>query len=124
MLAAVLSAGLLAQAQTAPVPPVAPVEEHREARQGATVVDNYYWLREKSNPGVIRYMEAENAYTEAMTRDLKPFQDALYKEMLGRIQQTDLTVPVRRGNYHYYSRTEEGKQYPIQCRRKGSMEAA
>ena len=124
MPAIIIATGLLAQAQTAPVPPVAPVEEHREERHGATVIDNYYWLREKSNPGVIRYLEAENAYTEAMTRDLKPFQDALYQEMLGRIKQTDLTVPARRGNYLYYSRTEEGKQYPIQCRRKGSMEAA
>jgi oligopeptidase B len=124
MPAIIIATGLLAQAQTALVPPVAPVEEHREERHGATVIDNYYWLREKSNPGVIRYLEAENAYTEAMTRDLKPFQDALYKEMLGRIKQTDLTVPARRGNYFYYSRTEEGKQYSIQCRRKGSMEAA
>ena len=124
MPAIILSAGLLAQTQTAPVPPVAAVEEHREARHGATVIDNYYWLREKSKPEVIHYLEAENAYTEAMTRDLKPFQDALYQEMLGRIKQTDLSVPVRRGNYLYYSRTEEGKQYPIQCRRKGSMEAA
>ena len=93
----ILSAGLLAQTQTAPVPPVAPVEEHREARHGATVIDDYYWLREKSNPGVIRYLESENAYTEAMTKELKPFQDALYQEMLGRIKQTDLTVPARRG---------------------------
>ena len=101
MPAIIIATGLLAQAQTAPVPPMAPVEEHREERHGATIIDNYYWLREKSNPGVIRYLEAENAYTEAMTRDLKPFQDALYQEMLGRIKQTDLTVPARRGNYLY-----------------------
>ena len=60
----------------------------------ATMIDNYYWLREKSNPAIIKYLEAENAYTEAMTKDLKPFEDALYKEMLGRIKQTDLSVPV------------------------------
>jgi oligopeptidase B len=105
-----------------PVPPVAPTADHREERHGATVVDNYYWLREKSNPKVVAYLEAENAYTKAMT-DLAPFQDALYKEMLSHVKQTDLSVPVRRGDYLYYSRTEEGKQYPIQCRRKGSMEA-
>src|SRR5579871_3309818 len=104
-------------------PPVAPVVEHREVRHGATVIDNYYWLREKSNPKVVAYLEAENAYTAQMTGGLKPFQDTLYKEMLGRIKQTDLSVPVRRGDYLYYSRTEEGKQYPIQCRRKGSMQA-
>src|SRR5438105_4350833 len=97
-----------------PTPPVAPTVDHREERHGATVVDNYYWLREKSNPKVVEYLEAENAYTKAMTSDLAPFQDALYKEMLGRIKQTDLSVPVRRGDYLYYSRTVEGKQYPIQ----------
>ena len=106
-----------------PQPPVAPVIEHRETRHGTTVVDNYFWLREKSNPEVIKYLEAENAYTEAMTKDLKPFESALYHEMLGHIKQTDLSVPVRRGDYFYYSRTEEGKQYPIQCRKKGSLDA-
>ena len=106
-----------------PTPPVAPKMEHREVRHGETVVDDYYWLREKSNPQVVKYLEAENAYTAAVTQPLQPFTDKLYNEMLGRIKQTDLSVPVRRGEYLYYSRTEEGKQYPIQCRRQGSMEA-
>lgn len=114
--------GLIAGAAE-PDPPVAPTEDHREMRHGATVVNNYFWLREKSNPKVVAYLEAENAYTKTMTAGLTPFQDALYKEMLGRVKQTDLSVPVRRGEYMYYARTEEGKQYPIQCRRKGSMEA-
>ncbi|HVP45270.1 MAG TPA: S9 family peptidase [Bryobacteraceae bacterium] len=112
-----------AETEKAPEPPVAPKIEHREVRHGATVIDNYYWFREKSNPELIKYLEAENAYTEAMTKGLKPFEDTLYKEMLGRIKQTDLSVPVRRGNYLYYSRTEEGKQYPIHCRKQGSMDA-
>ena len=103
-------------------PPIAKRVEHCEVHHGVTVSDDYFWLREKSNPEVIRYLEAENAYTEASTADLKPFSDALYKEMLARIKQTDLSVPVRRGGYFYYTRTEEGKQYSIQCRRKGSME--
>src|SRR5580698_11155850 len=90
---------LSAQTPTLPAAPVAPVKEHREVRHGATVVDPYYWLREKSSPEVIHYLEAENAYTAAMTKDLKPFQDALYTEMLGRIKQTDLSVPVRRSGY-------------------------
>jgi oligopeptidase B len=111
---------MLLSAQT---PPAAPRIDHREVRHGATVVDEYYWLREKSNPRVVKYLEAENAYTAAMTRDLQPFSDALYKEMLGRIQQTDLSVPTARRGYLYYSRTEEGKQYPILCRRKGDMDA-
>ncbi len=120
-LSEILTAGLIAQ--TTGVPPVAPRLEHQEVRHGATVNDNYYWLREKSNPEVIKYLQAENAYTDAMTKDLKPFEKTLYKEMLGRIKQTDLDVPVREGSYLYYSRTEEGKQYPIRCRRKGGMEA-
>src|SRR5258708_8112415 len=118
----VLSLPLISPAETTATPPVAKRVEHREARHGATVIDNYFWLREKSNSEVIDYLKAENVYTEALTKDLKPFEDALYKEMLGRIKQTDLSVPTRRGNYFYYSRTEEGKQYPVQCRRKGSME--
>ena len=103
----------------APQPPVAPIIEHKEVRHGTSVVDNYYWLRDKSNPKVIKYLEEENAYTEAMTKHLKPFEDSLYNEILSHIKQTDLSVPVRRGDYYYYSRTEEGKQYPIQCRKKG-----
>lgn len=104
-------------------PPVANRVDHREQRHGATVVDPYFWVRDKSNPEVIRYIEAENAYTAAMTRDIQPFADSLYKEMLGHIKQTDLSVPYRRGAYFYYSRNEEGKQYAIQCRKKGSMDA-
>jgi oligopeptidase B len=109
--------------QTSPAPPVAPRMEHREVRHGATVNDDYFWLREKTNPKVVQYLNAENAYTEAMTKNIQPFADALYQEMLGRIKQTDLSVPTPRRGYLYYSRTEEGKQYPIQCRRKGDMQA-
>lgn len=111
------------QAQPPTTPPKAPVREHRETRHGATVIDPYFWLREKSSPEVAKYLEAENAYTEALTAGIKPFQEALYQEMLGRIKQTDLDVPVRRGQYLYYTRTEEGKQYAIRCRRKGDMQA-
>ncbi len=107
-----------------PEPPRAPQTDHREVRHGETVVDPYFWLREKTNPEVRKYLEEENAYTEAMTKDLAPFAGALYNEMLSHIKQTDLSVPVKRGDYLYYTRTEEGKQYPIHCRRKGSMQAA
>ena len=113
----------LINAQTNFTPPVAPQVAHQEVRHGATVTDNYFWLREKTNPEVTRYLEAENAYTAAMTKDIQPFADSLYAEMLSHIKQTDLDVPVRRGEYLYYVRTEEGKQYPIRCRRKGSMDA-
>jgi oligopeptidase B len=121
-IAATLALGLI-QAAPPDTPPVAQRIEHREERHGATVIDNYFWLRDKSNPAVIEYLKAENAYTDALTKGLKPFEEALYTEMLGRIKQTDLSVPSRNDGYLYYSRTEEGKQYPIQCRRKGSMEA-
>ncbi|HEY1183732.1 MAG TPA: S9 family peptidase [Bryobacteraceae bacterium] len=114
---------LAAQAPNAPAPPVAPIKPHSDVRHGETVIDNYFWLREKTDPEVVRYLEAEDAYTEALTAGLKPFQEALYTEMLSHIQQTDMGVPVRRGSYLYYVRTVEGKQYPIRCRRKGNMDA-
>lgn len=117
-----LSSGL-AFTDTVPQPPVAKRVEHKELRHGQTVVDNYHWLRDKKNPEVIEYLNAENAYTAEMTKNLKGFEDSLYNEMLGHIKQTDLSVPVRRSGYLYYSRTEEGKQYPIHCRRKGDIDA-
>src|SRR5271156_4033234 len=94
------------QAGTTDSPPAAQRIEHREDRHGATVIDNYFWLRDKSNPAVIEYLNAENAYTGAMTKNLKPFEEALYKEILGRIKQTDLSVPTLRDGYYYYARTE------------------
>jgi oligopeptidase B len=106
------------------VPPTAKRVNHTEVRHGATVTDPYFWLREKSNPEVREYLDAENAYAAEQTKALKPFEDKLYAEMLGRTKQTDLSVPSRRAGYWYYSRTQEGKQYPILCRRKGSMDAA
>ena len=123
LLAALVSLSMNLPAQ-APVPPVAKQVEHISVWHGEKVNDPWFWLREKSNPEVAAYLNAENAYTEAMTADLKPFSEALYKEMLGRIKQTDLSVPTRRGAFHYYSRTEEGKQYPIQCRRRAAKDGA
>jgi oligopeptidase B len=108
---------------TGQTPPTAPRVDHREVRHDATVSDEYFWLREKSDPKVTQYLEAENTYTAAMTKELQPFSDALYAEMLGRIKQTDVSVPTPNRGYLYYSRTVEGQQYPIQCRRKGTMEA-
>lgn len=90
---------------------------------GHTLVDNYFWLRDKSNPEVKTYLEAENAYTNALMKPTEALQKKLYDEMLGRIKETDVEVPYKYGDYFYYSRTEAGKQYPIRCRRKGSMEA-
>jgi len=114
---------LTAQERSTPLePPIARKDPHVVTMHGDKRVDDYYWLREKSSPEVIAYLEAENAYTDGMTKESVPFQDALYKEMLGRIKQTDLSVPYRLRGYYYYSRTEEGKQYAIQCRKKGSLD--
>jgi len=100
------------------LPPVAATQDHVSTWHGEQIHDPWFWLREKSNPEVIAYLEAENAYTEANTPEVKSFGEALYVEMLGRIKQTDLSVPERRGAYYYFSRTEEGKQYAILCRRR------
>jgi oligopeptidase B len=104
------------------IPPVAEkypqsLITHRDER-----IDNYFWLRDSKNPQVIAYLEAENAYTEAMMQHTEPLQTNLYNEMLARIKETDLSVPYKQGNYYYYSRTETGKSYPIHCRKKGSLE--
>jgi oligopeptidase B len=86
-------------------------------------VDNYFWLRDRSDPDVIAYLEAENRYTEGVMASTKSLQEALYREILGRIQETDLSVPVKRDDYFYYTRTEEGKAYSIQCRKRGNLTA-
>ena len=113
-----------AEQSVVPQPPTAAKLPHTTEIHGYTLKDDYFWLREKSNPDVIKYLESENAYTEEVMKPTKALQETLYTEMLGRIKQTDLSVPSRIGEYFYYSRTEEGKQYPYRCRRKGSMEGA
>ncbi len=123
LLGLAVACSTLAARADEPSPPVAPQIPHRHSWHGETVVDPYFWLREKSNPQVVAYLEAENAYTEAMTRQVQPLAETIYQEMLGRIKQADLSVPTLRGGYYYYSRTEEGQQYSIQCRRAGSMDA-
>ncbi len=91
---------------------------------GDRLVDNYFWLREKTNPAVIAHLEAENAYTAAVMKPTGALQDQLYTEILSHIKQTDTNVPYRWGNSYYYSRTVEGKQYPIYCRKQGSLDAS
>ncbi|MDJ0736272.1 MAG: S9 family peptidase [Nostocaceae cyanobacterium] len=106
------------------VPPVAEKKPQHLELHGDTRVDNYFWLREVENPQVIAYLEAENAYTESVMQHRLSLQTKLYEEMLSRIKETDLSVPSRKDDYYYYSRTEEGKAYPIYCRKKGSLDAA
>lgn len=103
-------------AQTDMKPPVAKKETKLTKIHGLELKDDYFWLRNKKNPEVIKYLEAENAYTEAAMKAHQPFVDNLYKEMLGRIKQTDLSVPYKLGEYWYYTKTEEGKQYPMYFR--------
>lgn len=106
------------------VPPVAMVVPKVDTLHGEVRIDNYYWLRERSNSDVNKYLDAENRYTETMMKHTEDFQERLYKELVGRIKETDLSVPEKVDEYYYYTRTEEGKQYPIYCRKKGSLEAA
>jgi oligopeptidase B len=108
----------------AATPPVARKVPKKTVQQHETRTDDYFWLREKSNPEVIAYLEAENRYTAETMKPYAALQEKLYKEILGRVKESDLTVPTPHGGYFYYTRTETGKQYRIHCRRKGSLEAA
>ncbi|MHB1312782.1 MAG: S9 family peptidase [Gemmatimonadaceae bacterium] len=105
------------------LPPIASRIPHSETLHGEVRDDPYRWMRERDDPRVTAHLEAENAYTAAMMRHTEPLQDALYTEMLARIKEDDSTVPQRHGPYFYYSRTEQGKAYPIFCRRAGGEDA-
>ena len=117
---------ILAAADTSspqPAPPVAKKVPKITELHGHKLVDNYFWLRDKKNPEVRAYLEAENAYTEAVMKPTEPLQEKLYTEMLSRVKETDVEVPYKEGAYFYYSRTEAGKQYSIHCRKRGSLDA-
>jgi oligopeptidase B len=112
-----------ATGQPRPAAPVAARRPHVDTLFGGVRSDDYFWLREKADPAVRAYLEAENAYADAVLAPNAALRDTLYREMLARIKQTDLSVPYRDGGFWYYTRTEEGRQYPIYCRRRGSMDA-
>src|SRR5665213_1148258 len=97
--------------------PVAKRVPKETSIHGDTRVDNYFWLRDRGDPDTIAYLEAENQYTESVMKLTEPLQESLYKEMLGRIKQTDVSVPLKRDEFYYYTRTEEGKAYSIYCRK-------
>jgi oligopeptidase B len=109
---------------TNPQPPVAARQPHETTFHGETVVDDYFWLRERENPAVLAYLEAENEYASAVMGHTKAMQEQLYAELRGRIKEDDDSVPVRQDDYYYYTRVVEGQQYPIYCRKHGSLEAA
>jgi len=106
------------------VPPVARRVPYENLWHGEAYPDAYHWLREKQSPEVRAYLEAENAYTTHRTAHLGSFSGRLYEEMVARVQQTDQDVPTRLRGYYYYSRTVEGLQYPIRCRRPASADGA
>jgi len=116
----------IASAQTVPSPPVAAKKPHQVKGPAGIVRDDpYYWLRDdtRKNPEMLAYLTAENAYADAALAPLKPLQEKLYEEFVGRIKQDDSSVPYRKRGYLYYSRFEAGQDYPIVARRKGSMAA-
>ncbi len=107
----------------APKPPTARREPVEHVLHGDRRVDHYAWLRQKENPEVIAYLEGENAYTDAVLKPTESFQKELYREMLARILQTDLSVPYRLRGYLYFTRTEEGKQYALHYRRRDAQDS-
>ncbi len=99
-------------------PPGAPRRPHRLVAHGDERIDDWYWLADRENPEVIAYLEAENAYTQAVLAPTEAFRQRLYQQMRSRIQESDVSAPARKGPWWYYSRTREGQQYPIHCRRR------
>jgi oligopeptidase B len=119
-IALLIAAGLSAQTTK---PPVAKKVPKSVTMFGDTRTDDYGWIRDKASPETIAYLESENAYTEGFMKPTEGLQQRLYDEMLSHIKQTDTNVPYRKGDYFYYTRTVEGKQYPIYARKKGSLDA-
>ena len=106
-----------------PAAPVATPLQQELTIHGDTRIDEYYWLRERENPDVLAYLEAENEYTKAVMAHTEGLQETLFEEIKGRIKQDDATVPYREGGYYYYTRYEDGKEYPIHARKQGSLDA-
>src|SRR5436190_17954478 len=98
-------------------PPLAKRVPKIDVIQGEKRQDDYFWLRQKDHPDVLAHLRAENAYTDHVMKPTDGFQEALYRELLGRIKEDDQSVPYRRNGWLYYLRTEKGKQYSIQCRK-------
>jgi oligopeptidase B len=107
-----------------PAPPIARKHHTETQKHGVPLVDDYAWLRDKESPDVTAYLEAENAYADAVMAPLASLREQLYEEMLSHIKQTDVSVPYRDGDWWYYSRTEEGLQYGIHCRKRGTAAGA
>ena len=98
--------------------PIAPKQPKEIAQHGRTRVDNYFWMRYREDPEVLKYLHAEQDYLEEIMQHTKPLQEQLFLEMKGRIKEDDSSAPEKDGEYSYYTRYEPGKQYPFYCRRK------
>ena len=105
-------------------PPIAKIVLKADTAHGDVRLDPYAWLRNKDNPEVMKYLQAENKHTESIMSRTQPLQDKLFEEMKGRMPAKDESLPYKLGGYYYYSRNEEGKSYSIRCRKKGSLESA
>jgi oligopeptidase B len=122
-MASMLAAPALAQSSAPPSPPVAAERPVELVNHGVTRVDPYFWMNQREDPEVLAYLEAENAYTEAVMAPVKALEETIFEEIIGRIVQDDASVPYLENGYYYYTRYEEGKEYPIYARRQGSLDA-
>jgi oligopeptidase B len=122
-----VAAVLALAVQSAPAqritPPVAPTIAKVDTLHGIVRTDPYHYMRDRANPRVLEYLNAENAYTDSLTSRTKPLEDSIYREIVGRIRESDLSVPYRQGSYWYYTKSVPGRSYPIYARRRGSMRA-
>jgi oligopeptidase B len=107
----------------APTPPIAPARPKVLEKHGDVRLDPYYWMREKDDPEVVAHLEAENAYTDAVMAPTADLQETVYREIVGRVQETDTSAPTYFKGYWHYTRTVEGLDYEIHCRRLGSIES-
>lgn len=121
--AAMIGSQLLFGCKSEPIPPVAPKHPHELVMHGDTRVDPYYWMNQRDTDEVLQYLNAENNYTQAVMKGTENLQETLFQEIKGRIKEQDESVPYFENGYYYYSRYDEGKEYPIYCRKKASLEA-
>ena len=107
-----------------PGTPIAPKIPHEITQHGQTRIDNYFWMRYREDPEVLKYLHAESDYQEEILQHTQTLQDGLFVEMKARIKETDISAPEKRGRYFYYTRSEQGRQYPIYCRKEASLDAS
>ncbi|MFP4019146.1 MAG: S9 family peptidase [Bacteroidales bacterium] len=126
MMVFILSSACKKETRMKPVginPPDAEKKPKELTAHDDTLVDNYYWMNDRNNPEVIEYLKAENEYTDSALKPTEKLQEKLFEEMKGRIKEDDESVPYKKNGYYYYTRHEKGKEYPIYCRKKGTLEA-